>query len=598
MKPFLSNHEIADALREMAVFYEMDSIPFKPQAYEKAAESLDTFDTEASALYTTGGIKAMRTIPGVGEGIARHIEALLSHGTFPEYTKYKKQIPVNLAELRGVQGLGAKNIKTLYQKLKIKNLRDLETAALAGKIEKIPHFGKRSQDNFLKGIEFLKKNRGRFLLGEIDPVVMEIESFLKKIPSAEHVITAGSYRRRQETLGDIDMLATAKHPKKITDAFTRMPGVSEILAHGTTKAIVRMKLGIEVDLRVVPEESYGAALQYFTGSKEHNVLTRKIAIAKGLKLNEYGIFKGKKQIAGRTEEDVYHAIGLIWIDPELRTATGEIEAALRQAQGKTHCLPKIIPYGSLRGDLQVQTDWTDGQDSLEAMADAAREAGLEYIAITDHTKALTMTGGLDEKGLARQAKVIEKLNEKLSPPAGLAGVKNEKFKILKSAELNILKDGSLDIHDTALGKLDIVAVSIHSHFNLTEKEQTERIIRAMKHPLVNILFHPTGRLIQKREAYAVDMGKIIRAAKEYGVALEVNASPERLDLKDTHIRMAVEAGVKLVINSDAHATSHFGFLNFGVAQARRGWATAKDVLNTLPCESFLKALKGLKKTKT
>lgn len=584
----LSNHEIADILREMAVFCEMEGISFKPQAYERAAASIEAHEREASDLYAAGGFEALRSIPGVGEGIARHIESILKTGTFAEYEKYKKHFPVNLAELTAVSGLGAKNIKTLYQKLKIKNLKELETAARAGKIRKLTHFGARSEEKILKSLEFLKRNSGRFLLGDIEPVVEAIEGQLKKIPGVGKVITAGSYRRRQETVGDIDMLATARNPKKITDALAHLPLAAEILAHGPTKAMIRIKMGVEVDLRVVPEESYGAALQYFTGDKTHNVALRKIAIAKGLKLNEYGVFRGKKQIAGRTEEDVYRALGIGWMDPELRTASGEIEAALRQAQGKTPGLPEILPYGSLRGDLQVQTDWTDGQDSLDDMVDAARTAGLEYIAITDHTQALAMTGGLDESKLAKQGKKIDKVNAKYK-------IQNTKFTILKSAELNILKDGSLDINDKALAKLDIVSVSVHSHFNLPEKEQTERIIRAMKHPLVNILFHPTGRLIQKREAYAVDMAKIIRAAKEYGVALEVNASPERLDLKDTHIRMAVEAGVKLVINSDAHAVSHFDFLNFGVAQARRGWATAKNVLNTLPCDQFLKTLKGLKR---
>lgn len=583
-----TNHDIAQKLSEMAILYEMENVPFKPQAYEKVAEAIENLDREVMDIYKDQGVDGLRQIPGVGEGIAYHLEALLKTGTFSEYEKYKKKTPVNIAELTSVAGLGAKTIKTLYKKLKIKNLADLEKAAATGKIRKLPHFGQRSEQKILKGIEFHKKGQGRFILGSLDTLVQIMEARLKKVPGVGHVTTAGSYRRRQETIGDIDILVTAKDPKKVMDVFIAMPEVEEILAQGPTKSTVRLKTGIQADVRVVPEKSYGAALQYFTGSKEHNVLVRKIAIAKGLKLNEYGLFRGQKQIAGRTEGEVYKKLGLNYIEPELRTASGEIEAALRQAQGKFPGLPKIIPYGSIRGDLQIQTNWTDGQNTIDEMAQMAIETGLEYIAITDHTRSLAMTGGLDEKKLAQQGKEIDRLNVKFKK-------QNIKFRILKSAEVNILKDGKLDIADATLKKLDLVSVAVHSHFNLSGKEQTERLIKAIKHPLVNILFHPTGRVIGHREAYAVDMEKIIRAAKECGVVMEIDAYPSRLDLKDAHIRQAIEIGAKLVIDSDAHSASQFNFYDLGVAQARRGWATRADILNTLPFERFLKELRNLKK---
>lgn len=578
----ITNQDIARILNEMAILYDMEGVAFKPRAYEKVAENVAALDREVDDLYREGGVKALRQIPNVGEGIAYHIELILKTGTFPEYEKYKKRVPVKLNELMGIGRLGPKSIKALYKELRIKDLRSLERAARAGKIAKLAHFGETSQEKILKAIEFSKKGVGRFLLGAVEPVVRAIEEQLHKVPGVDHVMTAGSYRRRQETIGDIDILVTAKNGKRVMEEFLNMPEVETVLAHGPTKSAVRLNSGIQCDVRVVPEQSYGAALQYFTGDKNHNVELRKIAIKKGLKLNEYGVFRGKRMVAGQTEEDVYKALGLQWMEPELRTATGEIEAA---RAGK---LPKLIPYGSLRGDLQTQSNWTDGNNSIEEMARAAAEAGLEYIAITDHTKALAMTGGLDEKRLLQQGKEIDALNKKFY-------ILHPKFCVLKSTECNILKDGKLDLMDAALKTLDIVGISVHSHFNLSEREQTERIIRAMKNPLVNILFHPTGRKIGKREPYAVDMSKIIRAAKEYGVALEINAAPERLDLKDSHIREAVEAGAKLVIDSDAHATAHFQWLDFGIAQARRGWATKKDVLNILPCEEFLKTLKGLKR---
>lgn len=612
MARHLSNVEIVGILSETAVFYDMEGVAFKPRAYERVAENMGALDREVADIYKEGGFEALKKIPNVGEGIAHHLELLLKHGTFPEYERLRKKFPVRLDELMGIGGLGPKSIKTLYKELRIKDLSSLEKAAKAGKIAKLAHFGEKSQAKMLKAIEFSKKGVGRFLLGAVDPIVRTIETQLKKVPGVGQVTTAGSYRRRQETIGDIDILVSIEKrsdqvtggsdlvTKKAMSTFVNMPEVETVLAQGPTKSMVRLKSGIQCDVRVVPDESYGAALQYFTGDKAHNVELRKVAIDNKMKLNEYGLFKlsakGKeRRVAGRTEEEIYERLGFKYIDPELRTNSGEFGASCDDA------LPNLIPYGSLRGDLQTQSNWTDGNNSIAEMARAALAAGLQYIAITDHTKGLAMTGGLDERKLTQQGKAIDKLNKELGiRNQGLKRntnslIHNSSFIILKGTECNILKDGKLDLADTALKTLDLVCVAVHSHFNLSEREQTVRIIRALKHPLVNILFHPTGRKIGRREPYAVDMSKIIRAAKEYGVALEINAAPERLDLKDLHIREAVEAGVKLVIDSDAHAVAHFKWLDLGVAQARRGWATPHDVLNTLPLDEFLKILKGLKK---
>ncbi len=605
----MTNQEIAKIFYEIAEYLEIQDVPFKPQAYERVAIALESLDREVADIYKEQGLGGLLKISGVGEGIAKHLEEIIKTGKFRELEKMKKKLPVNVSELRAIEGVGPKIIKTLYQKLRVKNLADLERAARAGKIRKLPHFGEKLEAKILRGIEFLKKSRGRFLLGSILPIIHIMEERLRKISGVRQVTTAGSVRRMQETIGDIDILVTAKDPEKVMEVFTKMPEVEHIYGHGPTKTSVRLKQGIDADVRVLPEEVYGAALQYFTGDKIHNIEVRKIAIKKGYKLSEYGLFsvkggfasggRGKKLIAAKTEEDVYKKLGLSWMPPEIRTASGEIEAARQtflergqkfggQARKKVQGLPDLIPYGSIRGDLQVQTNWTDGRASIEEMARAGLLAGLEYIAITDHTRTLAMTGGLDEKGLLRQAREIDKTNSKFQIP-------NSKFRILKGAEINILKDGSLDIKDKALKKLDVISAAVHTNFNMTESQMTERIIRAMKNPYLNILFHPTGRLIGKREPYKLDILKIIKAAREYGVALEVNAYPERLDLKDTHIRLAIQHGVKLVINSDAHAPHHFGFLDLGVAQVRRGWGSKNDVLNSQSVDKLFASLRSLKR---
>jgi len=580
----MNNVEISKILNAMAVFYEMEGVSFKPRAYEKAAEAVAAHRESAADIFKHGGEKALMDIPGVGPGIAAHIAALLTKKTFPEYQRLKKKYPLNLDELGSIEGLGPKTILLLYKKLGVKDLKDLERAARAGKIRKIPHLGIKSEQNILRGIDFMRRSAGRIPLGYILPLAEEIEARLGQVPGVRRAVICGSIRRRKETAGDIDILVTTSKPKAAVDYFVSMPEVEAVYARGEGKASVRLKIGIDADLRVVPKESLGAAVQYFTGDKQHNIHLRTIAIKKGYKLNEFGLFRDAKNVACETEEEIYGHLGMDCPSPEMRTDTGEIEAAI------AHKLPKLISYDSVRGDLQTTTNWTDGAKSIREMAVYAKKLGLEYIAITDHTKALAMTGGLDERGLARQAKEIEKLNTEFNPPN-----RRTKFKILKSAEVNILKDGSLDISDEALAKLEIVGAAVHTNFNMSESEMTERIIRAMQNPNVDIIFHPTGRLLNRREPYKVNMEKIVAAAKATGTVLEIDAFPDRMDLCAEHVRLAIKAGVKLSIDTDAHAPEHLEYLNLGVALARAGWAKKSDIVNTMPLKEFLEWLKKLKK---
>ena len=578
----LSNHEIAEALREIGERLAMKNIPFKPRAYEKAAEAVDGLDEEIRIIYQKGGRKALEAVPGVGISIANSIEELLATGKISYLEGLRRKTAVDIAELSRIEGLGPKSIKKLYDALDVRNIDDLERAAKEGKIAKLEGFGAKKEQNILRSIGFAKSSGGRFLLGREMPEIREILKRISSLRETERAIVAGSARRMKETVGDIDILAVSKDPKPIMQAFTSMPEVVHVIAHGETKSSVKLKSGINVDLRVVPKASYGAALNYFTGSKDHNVALRRVAITKGWKLNEYGLFRGNAAIAGRTEEEIYQKLGMAYIEPELRENTGEIEAAIRTHGGKPGGLPKLIPYGSLRGDLQVQTNWTDGAGSLEAMAEAAMANGLEYIAITDHTKRLAMAHGLDERRIVEQMKEIDRLNRKFKG----------KIRILKGTECDILKDGSLDLPDRILAMLDIVGVSVHSFFNLPRQAQTDRIKRAMENPNVDILFHPTGRIIDRRPAYDTDMEELVAVAKRTGTIMEIDAYPERLDLRDEHIRLCVEAGVKMAIDSDAHAPAHFPYLEYGIAQARRGWAKKTDIVNAWPLEKMLGVLKN------
>ncbi|MFI5397489.1 MAG: DNA polymerase/3'-5' exonuclease PolX [Candidatus Binatia bacterium] len=570
----MSNADIARIMREIAVYLDMDGVPFKPRAYEKVAYAIEAVDEPLTEVYRRGGLKAICEVPGVGKGIGEKIAVLIETGTLPYYEELRQKTPVDISGLTAIEGLGPKMVKVLYQELGIKTVDDLEKAALAGKIRDLPHFGEKSEQKILKGIGFVKKSTGRFTLGAVLPLIAEIEARLQKIPGVKQVAVAGSIRRRKETVGDGDILVISAKPDAVMDFFVSMPEVIHVHGKGQTKSSVKLHTGMDVDVRVVPQDSFGAALNYFTGSKDHNVALRRLAIEKKLKLNEYGVFRGDKAIAGKTEEEVYEVLGLPYIPPEMRENTGEIEAAMA---GK---LPKLIEYGDLRGDLQTQTTWTDGQNTIEEMVEEAQRLGLEYIAITDHTKSLAMTGGSDEKKLKQQMSAIDKLNKRLH---GIT--------VLKGAEVNINKDGTLDIADETLAKLDVVGVAVHSHFNLPREDMTRRVIRAMENPHADILFHPTGRVLNKREPVDLDIEAVIAAAKRTGTVLEIDAYPDRLDLKDEHVRKAVEAGVKLAIDTDAHNVNHLHYLHFGVATARRGWAEKSDVINTKPLKAFLGCLK-------
>jgi DNA polymerase (family 10) len=574
MQRILSNKDIADRLREMAAYYEMEDVPFKPAAYERAADAITATSLQAADLLHQDGWKGLKKIDGVGESIARHIEGLLTKGTFPEYDKFRERYPFDVLAITSIEDVGPKRAKQLFEALRVKDLAGLEKAARIGRIRDLPGFGEKLEKKIIKGIEFKKKARGRMILGHVLPVARDLEETLRSIPGVRHAVAAGSVRRMQETVGDLDILVTTSSPERVMQVFAGFPEVVEVLEHGPTKTVVRLRNGLQADVRVVEDDAFGAALQYFTGSKEHNVVVRKMAIAKGLKLNEYGIWRGKKRLASRTEEDVYKVLGLPYIEPEIRTAGGEIEAAKR---GK---LPRLINYRSIKGDLQVQTDWTDGAETIEVMAEEARSLGLEYIAVTDHTKSLAMTGGLDEGKLVQQAKMIDLLNDDYRR-------RQVGFKVLKGTEVNILKDGALDLHDKTLARLDVVGAAIHSHFNLPRAEQTSRMIAAMRNPHVDVIFHPTGRIIHEREPYDIDMEAVLKEARRTGTAMEIDAYPDRSDLRDAHVRMSVALGVKLLIDTDAHHPSHFKYLDLGVAIARRGWATKKDVLNTRGLDDLL-----------
>lgn len=558
------NERIATIFDEMAVFLEMDGVAFKPRAYERAAEQIRHFPESIDVVYRQKGRDGLDAIPGIGTGLAEKIEEFLQTKHIGEYERYLQKYPVRISELRSVEGLGPKMIKELYNELGIKKLSDLERAVKQKKLRSLSGFGEKKERHIALSLAFLRQRGGRHILGHVLPLAQKMELLLQGVPGVKCAAVAGSIRRRQETIGDIDMLVTTTNPLKAIKAFTEMEEVASVVAQGEKKARVRLTNGMYADLLVVDDDIFGAALQYFTGDKSHNVAVRELAAKQGMKLNEYGLWKGKKRLAAKTEKDIYHALGLEYIEPELRICSGELDAAVKGT------LPHVISYGSVRGDLQVQTSWTDGAATIHGMAQAALNLGREYIAITDHTKTLAMTGGLDEGGLARQAKEIDKENRDFQKKG---------LRILKGAEVNILKDGSLDISDAALKKLDIVGIAVHSHFKLSRSAMTERIICAMKNPWVDMLFHPTGRLINKRPGYEVDMEKIMRAAKEYRVALEINAYPERSDLCDEHVRMAVKIGTKMVIDTDAHAPEHLKYMTLGEAIARRGWAEQKDVLN-------------------
>lgn len=573
-----SNQEVANILYEMAVLYEMQDVQFKPRAYDRAAHGVESFGENVHDLFIEHGLKAIDAIPGVGAGISKHLGELFATGHFKEYEKLKKKVPVDIVGLTSIQGIGPQTVQTLWKKLHIRNVEDLEKAARDGKISTIPHFRKRTEEKILKSIEFQRASGKRFILGFVTADVEYLHRMIARMPEVDRIEVAGSFRRQKETIGDIDILITSEKPERVMSNILALPPVAHVYGTGPTKTNLRLKSGIDADLRIVAAQSWGAALNYFTGSKPHNIALRTMAQKRGCKLSEYGLFKGTRMLAGKTEEEIYAQLGLPYIEPELREMTGELEAA------KEGALPKLVGYGDLRGDLQVQTNWSDGSATIEKMADAAETAGLEYIAITDHTRSLAMARGLDEKRLLEQMKEIKRINSKRKA----AG---KKLFILAGAEVNIQKDGSLDVDDTALEQLDVVGAAIHSHFELPRHQQTQRLLRAMENPHVDIIFHPTCRLINARPEIELDIDAVIKAAKRTGTVLEIDAYPDRLDLRDEYIKKCVETGVLMSIDSDAHAPEHFPVLKFGIAQARRGWASKRDILNTAPLRAMLRRLK-------
>ena len=573
----MKNIEVAELLNEIADYLEFSTDAkdrFKIRAYRKAALVIEGLSEDIEQVWKENRLE---DLPGIGEGIAKKIDEFLKTGKLRHLEELKKKTPVDMENLGRIEGIGPKTILKLYKQLKVKTVADLEKAAKQGKIQKIKGLGPTVQQNILKSIEFARKTSERVPLGFALSSAEEVVKALKICKEVQRVGIAGSTRRMKETIGDIDVLATSKNPEKIVEFFAKMPNVADVLAKGPTKSSVRLKEGIQVDLRVLDDKIFGAALLYFTGNKEHNILLRRIAIEKGLKLSEYGLFdkKSDKLVAGRTEEDVYKKLGMDYIEPEMREDEGEIELA------QHHMLPKLIGYNNIKGDLQMHTKWSDGSSTIEEMAAAAKKLGYQYICITDHTGNLAIANALDEKRLLEQRKEIEKINKRLN------GVT-----ILQGTEVNITNDGKLDMPDKVLKELDIVVASIHSGFKNPKEKTTKRMTKAMENENVDIIAHPTGRLLTKRESYEIDLDRVFDTAKKTGTIMEINAYPERMDLRDVHVRAAIKAGVKLVISTDAHNSDQLHFMKLGIGTARRGWATRNDVINTRSLKDMLSILKG------
>lgn len=621
-----SNAEIANLLRKISFLLELsmnstnnNSINFKNRAYNKAADQIEDLPFSLESLYREKGIEGLLRIPSIGKAISSKIKEYITFGRIEYYDKLNLEYSLEVDDFLGLEGIGPKTLKLIFDKFPVKNLNDLEKLAKDGKLKEIPGFSQNKEENILKKIELHRKGKGRFLLGEIYPLVKQIEKYLASLDNATKVVAVGSFRRMKETIGDIDFLVVSDNPSNIIESFVNMPEVKEILSRGTSKAFIKFNNGLDSDLLVIPIESYGAALQYFTGSKEHGIALRRLAQLKGLRLNEWGLFdiKSNQKVAGELEEGLYNKLGLEWIPPEMRENKGEIEIAKRGSNVWRKKMMKLLSYNDLKGDLQVHSHNTDGKMSIEEMVYFAKVTfGLDYIAITDHTKSLKIAKGLNELQLLDQANKIYELNDRIKngnfftdmdnlmkkdsgEKREMQRIKNEKdtemdyrdFRILSSAEVNILKDGSLDIPNNILDKLDIVGAAIHSNFSLPIEIQTNRLIKAAQNPSIDIIFHPTGRIINKRDGYPVDVPKLITIVKDTNTILEIDSHYNRLDLRDEYIKIAVQNNIKLVIDSDAHHPLHYAFLEFGISQARRAWAERNDILNTLPIIDLLKNLK-------
>jgi len=571
----LENKTIADIFTEIADILDIQGEnPFRIRSYRNAARTIEDMSQSLEALVKAGN--NLEELPGIGKSISEKIREILSTGKCRSLEELRSQVPAGLTELLKLEGLGPKKVKVLFEELEVDSVDRLEKAARAGRLRNLPGMGLKTEEKILKSVEHYRSGMGRFKLSVGFQYAEALLKHLKGMPGLKRLNPAGSFRRRRETIGDLDILAICSKGCQVMDRFTGYGDVAEVLAKGETKSSVRLNCGLQVDLRVLEEESFGAALHYFTGSKAHNVTIRERAKEMGLKVSEYGVFRAKdeKRVSGAEEEEVFKAVGLPLIPPELREDRGEIQAA---EKGK---LPRLIELADIRGDLQMHTTASDGKNSILEMAHKAKEMGYAYIAVTDHSKAVRVAGGLDEKQLAKHLKEIEKANRQISG-----------FRILKGVEVDILADGTLDLKDDILKECEVVLASVHSRFNMEEGEMTRRVIKAIKNPNVKILAHPTGRLILEREPFKINLKEVIQAAIDHGVAVEINAYPDRLDLKDVDARMARDMGAKLAINTDAHSALQLELMKFGVFTARRGWVEARDVINTLPLEGLLKTLR-------
>jgi DNA polymerase (family 10) len=578
----MENREVARVLRQTAQLLEIDGAPIgRFRSYEKAAELLDNLSDRVEDL--AADPKMLTDLPGIGEGLAEHIREILSTGDYSLRRKLLKKYPESILHLLDLQSLGPKKVALIWKKFHASTVDDVARLARDGKLRDIPGFGEKSEQNILRAAETFQKAAGRFLIHHADETAQALLAHVSQLGKRiEAVEPAGSLRRRKETIGDLDLLVTLagrrteKAIDEISEHILSFPGIEQILARGENKISFRLDSGMQVDVRLLEAKHRGAALLYFTGSKEHNVALRGRANKMGYTLNEYALatLDQEKPVAGETELSIYKKLGLAYIEPELRENTGEIEAAEKGA------LPNLVSLDDIRGDLQMHTVASDGKNSIEEMARAAKALGYQYIALTDHSKAVTVANGLDEKRTLAQIRLIREADEKIDGIHLLAG-----------SEVDILKNGKLDLDDEVLARLDVVVCSVHSFMNLDRSAMTERLLAAIENPYTQIVAHPTGRLLLRREGFTFDMEKVFDAAQKHGVAMECNAYPDRLDLNDVHLRMAKERGVKITISTDSHSTKNLVYMKYGVGMARRGWIEAKDVLNTLPYAKFLDSLR-------
>ena len=570
----MDNNEIAAIFYEVADILDIQGVAFKPNAYRRAARSIEELDEPISRLAADDKIDE---IPGVGESMAKKIQEILQSGELSYLKKLRGQIPEGLLQMLRVPEIGPKTVMQLYNELGISDLEQLRAAAEAHRLRSVKGFGEKSEEKILAGIRTLESKGGRMLLGDAYPVASSYVDHLKSSGSLDIVTVAGSLRRGKETVGDIDILVGDDEPAAVMEAFVSYPEVKEVLMKGPTKSSVLLKGGLQVDIRAVETKSYGAALAYFTGSKDHNVKMRKIGVELGLKLNEYGVFKrdSGETIAGATEEEVYKALGMKWVPPEIREDTGEVELA------RKGIVPELLEPSHIKGDLHAHTEWSDGLPTIQGLAESAIQRGYEYIAITDHSQSLKITNGLTPERLKKQIEAVRKVQDVLG----------QRIRLLAGSEVDIKADGSLDYPPSLLKSLDIVVASVHSRFKMDKTEMTKRIVAAIESGWVDILGHPTGRIIGERDPYELDFEKVFCAAKSSGVCMEINSFPDRLDLKDTNCRLAKESQVRIAIGTDAHRIEQLDFIKYGIITARRGWLSDSDVLNTLGAKELLAHLK-------